>query len=316
MPVKGSFAPGGRDEFDRWSRAIADTLREPDPVDTGGTIRTEIPPWAADGNAEDWIHRLDGTWYNMRTNIAYQDDGTPVDEGGNEITTTGAVPPWAEGDNSTDWHHTTDGRWLHTPSGKMFGPDGNLIFDDAATPDWSDGMEQVPGGWYDPRSDQYYDNEGNKLRYEGPPKHTIPNDPTGGEPQTPISPNLPDFPGYDPSKPSTPQNYGKSPTNYVPGVSEAFPPGQVDEARYTMPNKPETISPGATPPGGAIPGLGAPPTGGISGPSRTFAPYGEPMGQMSAPRTYGGLPRSTGPWGQPGAWYEGQGALAAALRGN
>lgn len=55
--------------------------------------------------------------------------------------------------------------------------------------------------------------------------------------------------------------------------------------------------------------------GQISGESRIFAPHGAAIGEFSAPRTWGGAPRSTGPGGVPGGWYTGQAALANALRG-
>ena len=34
-----------------------------------------------------------------------------------------------------------------------------------------------------------------------------------------------------------------------------------------------------------------------------FKPYGEPVSNFSQQRSYGGLPRSVGPWGQMGGYY-------------
>jgi hypothetical protein len=101
-------------------------------------------------------------------------------------------------------------------------------------------------------------------------------------------------------------------TDYIP--TSTPPPTGIAPPRVNMPTPPGTGG-GGSPPGGPFPGMNTPPPGQISGPSRIFSPFGEPMGVFSAPRTYGGLPRSTGPWGIPGGWYEGQEAQANALRG-
>ena len=190
------------------------------------------------------------------------------------------LPSWRQGSNAIpeDWHENPDGTWTHLQTGTLWDENGYPLDVGVENP-----IDYVPP---DERPDDYQPQ------------------PNPWQPDT----QYPNYPGINnPHRPA--------PTNYIPGIGP-LPSSGTAPPRFNMPDF-QPASPAAQQPtGGPVPGLNAPPTGQVSGPARDFTPFGQPMGQFSAPRQYGGLPRSTGPWGVPGAWYSGQGAIAAALRGS
>mgnify|MGYP001815195885 CR=1 FL=1 len=193
----------------------------------------------------------------------------------------------------TQWEEQEDGTWLYIPNNS----------------EWTDDGVRVVSPWQ-PAIDQPSDTPAqtiiDRLREAMPNKpDPITETPVDNTP-TPGTPPVQDI--YDQLKKAKPE------TNFIPGVGPLPSPTGVAPARFNMPD----FNTFANPPQGSgpFPGMNTPGPGQISGPARDFTPFGEPMGQFSAPRSYGGLPRSTGPWGVPGAWYDGQFAQANALRGS
>jgi hypothetical protein len=186
----------------------------------------------------------------------------------------------------------------------------------AGLPSWRQGSNAIPedwqenpdGTWTHLQTGTLWDENGYPLDLgvDDPIDYVPPDErPDDYQPQpNPWQPDTqyPNYPGINnPYRP-----------DYIPPSTP--PPTGVAPPRVNMPTPPGTGG-GGSPPGGPFPGMNTPPPGQISGPSRIFSPFGEPLGVFSAPRTYGGLPRSTGPWGIPGGWYDGQAAQANALRG-
>ena len=251
------------------------------------------------------------------------DNTVPVDN-------TSGLPPWVTSGNPSDWLQAQDGSWIHKSTGNVYGADGTLVYEEP-TPEpageWTDGMTFDPatGMWQDSNG-QWYTPDGQKYggQNESPIDYPEPRDPeTGGvapQPDDPFGDGDRTYPdtsndqiGWNPDYPIFEASGPGGSGQYIPMGPK--PETGVAPPTVTMPEFTPAQTPPASPTGGPAPGYAAPPTGGISGPQRDFNPHGEVIGQFSAPRSYGGLPRSTGPWGVPGAWYEGQSALASALRG-
>lgn len=227
---------------------------------------------------------------------------------------TAQAPPFPIRGKPEDWRLGDDGVWNHIDSGARYRADGTQIhpgeeIDPAQTPfpnfpDFPEFRDYGP-----PEDKPRRDDDDKAAEWEEYQERP------GGRDPVPFP--FPDFPDV-PDRPRTP-----IPSDGFRPITGAPPPpawlmspdagggGQgpatttpIDQPGYTTPDY-----------GGPMPPSTAPPTGGISGPQRDFSPFGEPLGKFSAPRAYGGLPRSTGPWGLPGGWYDGQAAQAAALRG-
>ena len=104
--------------------------------------------------------------------------------------------------------------------------------------------------------------------------------------------------GYTPNERFNPFNPGQRSSSPMAGGSAPGVPGSFQGQTGGLDIYPEY----PTPPGyEGIPGNPLPiPPGQQPG---QFKPYGEPVSNFSQQRSYGGLPRSVGPWGQMGGYY-------------
>jgi hypothetical protein len=266
---------------------------------------TGYPPFTNYGDAEDWVQQADGTWKYERNGRIYSATGDLLTDPQAEA----GYPPFTNYGDPGDWQDNGDGTWTYGPNGRVYDASGNMTHDpdpidtEAGYPPFTehgepgDWTQNADGTWTFGPNGRIYNSEGYLI-----------NDPTGLDDSV-----VPPDTGLDkdprPKPPAPPQ------TQYIPGIGP-LPTSGTAPPRFNMPNFQPATPAAQQPTGGPVPGLNAPPTGQVSGPARNFTPFGQPMGQFSAPRQYGGLPRSTGPWGVPGAWYGGQGAIAAALRGS
>jgi hypothetical protein len=121
----------------------------------------------------------------------------------------------------------------------------------------------------------------------------------------------------------SPSNPGPMVSNEPPDWYKPFEPAApVEQAPVNMPDMFDRSPQNPAWTGPDIPGVPGNPIPGPEG--GDFSPFGSPIGKLSDSKVYGGLPRSTGPFGVMGGYYGGNpytgqdnplaAAQAAALR--